>query len=229
MATPAETLNSSFTLPCGQVIRNRLVKAAMTEGLAYPDGYANERHANLYRTWANGGSGLLITGNVMVKNDHLERPGNVIIDGEQSEEALAGLKAWAAAAGENGTKIWMQISHSGRQCPVRVNPRPKSSSGVQLDLPGGQFGKPAPLTGDEIEDLIAGLRQHRSGSGRMWLPRRPGPRGPWLSDQPVSQPPRQSPDGRMGWQSREPGPIPSPDRPEDQERGAGRLCCFGQA
>ena len=37
----------------------------------------------------------------------------------------------------------------------RVNPDPKSASDVQLDLPGGQFGKPTPFTGDEIEDLIS--------------------------------------------------------------------------
>ena len=91
MSAPAVTLNSPFTLPCGQVIKNRFVKAAMTEGLAGPDGCANSRHENLYRTWANGGCGLLITGNVMVKGDHLERPGNVIVEGDQSDKALTAL------------------------------------------------------------------------------------------------------------------------------------------
>jgi 2,4-dienoyl-CoA reductase-like NADH-dependent reductase (Old Yellow Enzyme family) len=67
-------LNTPLVLPCGLVLKNRLVKAAMTEGLAGPDGLPNEQLARLYHTWANGGVAVLITGNVMVDGTSLERP-----------------------------------------------------------------------------------------------------------------------------------------------------------
>ena len=147
-------LNTSLTLPCGLVLPNRLAKAAMTEGLAGPDGLPNERHVQLYRTWARSGVGRRSTGSVMVDGDHLERPGNVILDREMGPAELARFRAWADAARAEGGHVWMQISHAGRQTQKAVNPQPKSASDVKLGLPGGQFARPTPLTGDEIRGLV---------------------------------------------------------------------------
>ncbi len=122
--TIAVTLNSPITLPCGAVLKNRLVKAAMTEGAADTNNRATQRHVRLYRRWAGSGAGMLLTGNVQVDRRFLERPGNVAIDGPQSPEALAALRAYAAAGTQNGTHLWMQISHAGRQTPASVNPEP---------------------------------------------------------------------------------------------------------
>jgi 2,4-dienoyl-CoA reductase-like NADH-dependent reductase (Old Yellow Enzyme family) len=143
-----------FTLPNGQIFRNRIAKAAMTEGLAGKDGVPTAAHEALYRRWAHGGCGLLITGNVIIDRQHLERPGNVIVDGPLSPDAKAAWARWAAAATENGTQAWVQISHAGRQTQKMVNPQPKAPSAVKLALPGGQFGMPVPLTEREILDLI---------------------------------------------------------------------------
>ena len=46
-------MNESFLLPCGQVIKNRVCKAAMTERIAKGDNLAHQGHANLYdrSTW----------------------------------------------------------------------------------------------------------------------------------------------------------------------------------
>ena len=147
-------LNTPLTLPCGVVLPNRLCKAAMTEGLAGPDGLPNQRHERLYRTWARGGVGLQITGNVMVDGNHLERPGNVILDRIPDASARARYRAWTDAATAEGGHLWMQISHAGRQTQKAVNPHPKSASDVMLGLPGGQFARPQPLTGEEIHALI---------------------------------------------------------------------------
>ncbi len=73
------TLNDPFTLPCGVILPNRIAKAAMTEGLSDKKLQATDRLANLYRTWSEGGAGLLITGNVMIDQRVLERAGNVAI------------------------------------------------------------------------------------------------------------------------------------------------------
>ncbi len=148
------TIADSLTLPCGAVLPNRLAKAAMTEGLADPGGRAAPELARLYGLWADGGTGLLITGNVQIDRDHLERPGNVIIDCPQDAAALAGLRAMASAGKRAGGHIWMQISHAGRQTQVTVNPHPKAPSAVAVGLPGKQFGLPAPLTEAEIRELI---------------------------------------------------------------------------
>jgi 2,4-dienoyl-CoA reductase-like NADH-dependent reductase (Old Yellow Enzyme family) len=91
-------VNEAFSLPNGQHFRNRIAKAAMTEGLAFRDGLPNAAHETLYRRWADGGCGLLITGNVQVDRGHLERPGNVIVDGDtRILDQLIGLSPGAEA------------------------------------------------------------------------------------------------------------------------------------
>ncbi|MCD1592039.1 NADH:flavin oxidoreductase/NADH oxidase family protein [Qipengyuania citrea] len=149
------TLGSELELPCGAVLPNRLAKAAMTEGLATPDGRPTPELERLYGIWADGGSGMLLSGNIIVDADHLERPGNVVIECEPDADMQARLARWAQAATRQGNHFWAQISHGGRQTQKVVNPHPKSSSDVALALPGGQFGKPTPLTTAEIADLVA--------------------------------------------------------------------------
>ena len=63
MSAPPKNLNESLTLQCGVTLKNRLVKAAMTENLADEHSRATARHCALYAAWADGGSGpgLLIT------------------------------------------------------------------------------------------------------------------------------------------------------------------------
>lgn len=149
-----QAINTPLTLPCGVTLPNRLVKSAMTEGLADPLNRATDKHATLYRRWGKGGAGVLITGNVQVDHNYLERAGNIVIEGPQSPEQLAALRAMASAAAENGAHIWMQISHAGRQSPASVTKEPVAPSSVAVALPGGQFGKPRALEGSEIEDII---------------------------------------------------------------------------
>jgi len=150
-------IEASLTLPCGAQIPNRLCKAAMTEGLASPQGEPTEALERLYGIWSDGGAGLLLSGNVQIDGDHLERPGNVIIDREPSEAMQRALSRWAAAGTRSGNHFWAQISHAGRQCQKIVNPQPKAPSAVKLGLPGGQFGEPQPMTEEDIEAVITGF------------------------------------------------------------------------
>ncbi len=147
-------LEQPLTLPCGAVVRNRMCKAAMTEGLAHPDGTASEELERLYGIWSDGGSGILLSGNIQVDGDHLERPGNVIVDRKLSEDAFSALQRMAAAGTRNGNHLWAQISHAGRQTQKIVNPAPKAPSAVRLRLPQSQFGEPVALTAEEIESVI---------------------------------------------------------------------------
>lgn len=147
-------MNKSFTLPCGQVIKNRICKAAMTERIAKGNNLAHQGHINLYRKWAEGNIGILLTGNVMVDRKNLEGPANVVIDKQNYKNHTEVLKNWASAGTTNNTQLWMQISHAGRQTPAEINSSPSAPSDVGLKIPGLSFGIPSPMSEEEILDVI---------------------------------------------------------------------------
>lgn len=152
-------ISQPLTLPCGAVLSNRIAKAAMTEGLADIHGRPTAELEKLYGIWSDGGAGLHLSGNIQIDADHLERPGNVIIDAMPDEEMRTSLKRWTTAATRNGNHFWAQVSHAGRQTMKAVNPHPKAPSAVKLGLPGGQFGMPVALTEEEILRLISRFGQ----------------------------------------------------------------------
>ena len=147
-------LNESFTLPCGQILKNRVCKAAMTERIASGDNLANQGHINLYDIWANGDIGILLTGNVQVDRRNLEGPANVVIDKNNYKNQLSTLKEWSAAGTKNNTQLWMQISHAGRQTPGEINSSPMAPSNIRLKIPGKNYGTPVPMTEEDILDVI---------------------------------------------------------------------------
>lgn len=144
-------------LPCGAVLPNRIAKAAMTEGLADTAGRPTAELTRLYERWGAGRAGLLLSGNVQIDAQHLERPGNVIIDAEPDAAMLAAMRSWTSAATAQGAHFWAQISHAGRQTQKAVNPHPKAPSAVKLGLPGGQFGEPVAMTADDIAAVVSGF------------------------------------------------------------------------
>ncbi len=146
MTSPHDPLQ----LPCGLTLPNRIMKAAMSEALANSAHSPDARLERLYRTWGQGGYGLLITGNVMVDRTQLGEPGNVVIEDDRDLDALT---RWAKAAHDTGTPILVQLNHPGRQCnPFAIGHVPVAPSAVPLSLPGSPT--PRELTGAEIEDII---------------------------------------------------------------------------
>jgi len=147
-------LKDKITLPCGAQIKNRICKAAMTERIAFSDNYTNQKHLNLYKKWAEGDIGILLTGNVQVDKNHLEGPANVCIEEETYVEQLPLLRKWAEEGTKDNTHLWMQISHAGRQTPGEINSSPKAPSSVQLKIPGRNYGVPSALSTEEINEII---------------------------------------------------------------------------
>ncbi len=147
-----EMLSQPFTLPSGQISKNRLLKSAMSEALASRDGHATAELARLYGAWADGGIGLCITGNVMVDRRALGEPGNVVIEADAD---LAVLQAWAQAATRNATQCWVQLNHPGKQAPKGLNRETVAPSAVPF-RPEMQllFATPRALTDAEIRDII---------------------------------------------------------------------------
>jgi 2,4-dienoyl-CoA reductase-like NADH-dependent reductase (Old Yellow Enzyme family) len=147
---PDIELGAALRLPCGALVRNRIFKSAMTEGLADARDRPTDAHVRLYERWSSGGAGILVTGNVMVDRRYLERPGNVVVDDDVPYREF---EAWARAGTREGNHLWMQVSHPGRQCTRLVASQPVAPSAVALKL-GGLFGRPRALSDPEIVDIV---------------------------------------------------------------------------
>ena len=149
-------IDNTLQLPCGVEIKNRFLKSAMTEGIANSDALANSRHVNLYERWAKGGAGISITGNVQIDHRYIERAGNVVIEGTQTNESLAALANWSQAGKQNNTQLWMQLSHAGRQTPFSINKKSVAPSVKPMPTLGGvlKFGVPEELSHSQILDII---------------------------------------------------------------------------
>lgn len=144
------TLATPLTLPSGQVLPNRLMKAALSEGLADDAGGPDDRLPRLYSRWADGGYGLIITGNVMVDGRHLGEPGNVVVEDERH---LDGLSRWAKTTQDGGAKVWLQLNHPGRQAnPILGAGETVAPSAIGVSIPG--VPAPRALTGDEVEEIV---------------------------------------------------------------------------
>ncbi len=151
--SPLPSIGDAFELPCGAVLPNRLAKVAMTEGLGDASNRATPGHEILYKRWSDGGAGLLITGNIQVDRRYMERPGNIAIDGPQSDESLSRLAAMSAAGTENNNQFWAQIGHAGRQTPAIMCEQSVGPSDVPTGL-SDYFAKPRALEHEEILDVI---------------------------------------------------------------------------
>lgn len=70
---------------------NRLCKSAMTESLADPaTSLPTPPLVNLYRRWGTTGTGILVTGNVMVDGRYMENPRNVAATAKGALEVWKG-------------------------------------------------------------------------------------------------------------------------------------------
>lgn len=152
MDSPQDLLQQALTLSNGSRLKNRLAKSAMSEALGTTDNHATEALVRLYGRWAAGGIGLLITGNAMIDRRALGEPNNVAIE-DDSDMPL--LQRWAAAGQADGTQLWVQLNHPGRQSPKGLNAENVSPSAVPFS-PALQafFTPPRALTEDEIVALI---------------------------------------------------------------------------
>ena len=149
----ADTLGQSLALPCGITLKNRFAKSAMCEALGTIDNHVTPALERLYGRWAQGGTGLLITGNIMIDRNHTGEPRNVVLEDERD---MTLLKRWADAGKSQGNDIWVQLNHPGKQIPRML------ASGDTLAPSAVPFGKelksafktPRALSEDEIFDII---------------------------------------------------------------------------
>ena len=136
----------------GPQLPNRLAKSALSEALGSVDNRVTPELVRLYQRWASSGAGLLMTGNVMIDRRALGEPGNVVLEDERD---LLRLQQWAAAAKSQGTRIWMQLNHPGKQAPRGMNRENVAPSAIGFgEKLAPFFPVPRALTEPEIEDII---------------------------------------------------------------------------
>ena len=149
---------SPLTLPCGQVLPNRLCKAAMEENMAEDGQLPGEGLRRLYAAWAEGSPGIILTGNVMVDACALTGPGGVVLDKDTlSDSAVQDqFKRWADAGKAGGSKLWMQISHPGRQVYKSQGTEAVSASATKVSMAGAEkmFDTARALTGEEVRAMV---------------------------------------------------------------------------
>ena len=147
-----ELIGQPFRLPCGQEIKNRLMKSAMSEALGTADNHVTPELAILYDRWARGGVGLLVTGNIMIDRKALGEPNNVAVEDERD---MALLQTWARAGTQMDAQLWAQLNHPGKQVPKGLNEEAVAPSAIPFNKALRRFFEtPRELTEDEIQDLV---------------------------------------------------------------------------
>ncbi|MCF5138370.1 2,4-dienoyl-CoA reductase [Pseudomonas lactis] len=132
---------------------NRIAKAAMEENMADLHQAPSQALKQLYKTWADGEPGLLLTGNVMIDRRAMTGPGGVALENEQH---LASFREWADVARAKGVHFWVQLSHPGRQTMANLGQQALAPSAIALDVGSfsKMFAKPKAMTEDDIQDVI---------------------------------------------------------------------------
>ncbi|NNJ15382.1 NADH:flavin oxidoreductase/NADH oxidase family protein [Pseudomonas putida CSV86] len=155
-------LFTPLTLPNGSVVPNRLAKAAMEENMADADHAPSAGLLRLYRTWAEGGAGLLISGNVMIDRRAMTGPGGVVLEDDRQLERF---RHWARAGQAGGAQFWLQLNHPGRQMPANLGQPAWAPSAVPLAL--GNMSRHFALPRAMDQAMIAEVIQRFANTARL--------------------------------------------------------------
>jgi len=147
-------LQEEMILPNGVILSNRIAKSAMSENLSNKHHEPTPILINVYKTWAQSGAGLLITGNIMIDSEAIGEPRNVVVKNRKNIEIL---KEWAESVKGTNTNLWAQINHPGRQAMEQINSSLKAPSAVPLKTGGRKKTTkkvPKVLSESEILEII---------------------------------------------------------------------------
>lgn len=121
--------SASLELPCAVVLKNHLVKAAISDSLGDGAGDPSDAQVALYRRWARGGAALSLIGEVQVDPVYPEKPGNLVLS-PRSDEAR--FRRLAYAGSEDSAHIWPQLGHAGALAHPPIS-HPAGPSALDLD------------------------------------------------------------------------------------------------
>ncbi|RBQ65686.1 hypothetical protein FVER53590_03185 [Fusarium verticillioides] len=163
-------VSKPLELPCGLTLPNRLVKAALAEEMADRQNLpTTEQMERTYGAWADGGWGMILTGNVQIDDRYLGGFSDCSINGKLPEEkVLEAYKKFVSVCRRKGTPTIMQINHPGRQSPIGAGSKSFlakniAPSAVPLDMGNDiiskivttfVFGCPKEMTLEDIDDVV---------------------------------------------------------------------------
>ncbi|KAI1042928.1 hypothetical protein LB505_013100 [Fusarium chuoi] len=168
MASFGVLTGSQLRLPCGLVLKNRLVKSTISEKVAI-DNLPGPSHLKIYRTWAEGGWAALITGNISVDDIYIGTVGDVALSETNVAVTLEKWSAWAQVAQGHNCHMIAQLSHPGRQSPLGAGKKSFfakniAPSAIPLNLSNNliarsvsalAFGTPRAMTENDIDRVIS--------------------------------------------------------------------------
>ena len=126
---PKTVLDRPLELPCGAILKNRLIKSAMSDSLGDGAGNPTEAQIRLYERWAEGGAALALIGEVQGDPRYPEKPGNLVLAPDSNLQAM---QALARRGSANGTHIWPQLGHAGALSHLPIS-RPRGPSALDVE------------------------------------------------------------------------------------------------
>ncbi|KAH0785645.1 flavocytochrome c [Histomonas meleagridis] len=141
---------SSYTLPNGVELKNRIMMAPMTTCTGYHDGTVTEELVEYYSARA-GSIGAIIVECCYIDPLGAAFPGAL---GITTDDHIYGLSKIAKAIQAKGTKAILQLYHGGRMVdPLLIGGRqPVGATGIPAPRPNMPI--PRELTAQEVEDMI---------------------------------------------------------------------------
>lgn len=121
-------LGRPLELPCGVVLKNRLIKSAMSDSLGDGAGNSTQAQMRLYERWAEGGAALSLIGEVQIGAQFPEKPGNLVLVPDSDLDALRSLAKRGSAG---GARLWPQLGHAGALSHLPIS-RPKGPSALDV-------------------------------------------------------------------------------------------------
>ncbi len=131
-------------------VKNRFVAAAIYESMATETGEVTDQLVRRYRAIAKGEVGLIIPGYMYVNP---KGKGSKFEIGIYEDRMISGLRRLAQAVHDQGSKIFFELSHAGRETTRElIGDSPLAPSAGKADLVFRT--KPKEMTCDEIKQTI---------------------------------------------------------------------------
>ena len=128
----------------------RLVKSATTEGRCTDDGFVTDKLIEYYDQIAKGGTPLLITGASYFNLYSTLGPRQLGVD---HDDKIPGLRRLTDAVHRHGSKIFMQIYHTGRQAMPHLAGREDAVAPSPVFDPAVGV-RPHAITYQEIQETV---------------------------------------------------------------------------
>lgn len=129
-------------------LKNRLVRSATAESMSDRAGFISDQYLKLYEKLARGGAALIITGHIFFSKDGRPAENSPLLDDDNKIEQF---KKVTEIVHQNGSKIFAQLNHSGREALVPIAPLKVKNSLTMV--------KPREMTESEILEVINKFRE----------------------------------------------------------------------